>query len=259
MCEAKMLVRSHNARMNTPQDAVELPGLTVVIGGTGGLGAALVDGLRARGETVLAVGRRTDPSIDFLHTESIAACAQRVADGLSTHGQRLQRLIVASGFLHGETVSGFRAEPERSWTHLEAQALTHSFAVNAIGPALVMRHFLPLLPRQGACLAAFLSARVGSIGDNALGGWYAYRAAKAALNQLVHTAAIELARRNREAVCVALHPGTVDTPLSQPFAKTGLRVRPAEVAAAELMAVMEGLSAAQTGGFFDHQGRLVPW
>jgi NAD(P)-dependent dehydrogenase (short-subunit alcohol dehydrogenase family) len=245
--------------MNSPASTPVATGLSVIIGGTGGLGAALVDGLRARGETVLAMGRRTDPPIDFTHPGSIAACAQRVADELSASGQRLERLIVATGFLHGETAAGTHAEPERSWQHLEADALSHSFAVNAIGPALVMRHFLPLLPRQGPCLAAFFSARVGSIGDNALGGWYAYRAAKAALNQLVHTAAIELARRNREAVCVALHPGTVDTPLSQPFAKTGLKVRPPEIAATELLAVMDGLSAAQTGGFFDHHGQVVPW
>lgn len=233
--------------------------LTVVLGGTGGVGAALVDALQARGETVLAIGRRTDPALDYTQPESVAVCAQQVADRLAQRGETLARLIVATGFLHGDTASGVRAEPERSWQHLDADALTHSFAVNAIGPALVMRHFFPLLPRQGPCLAAFFSARVGSIGDNALGGWYAYRAAKAALNQLVHTAAIELARRNREAVCVALHPGTVDTPLSQPFAKTGLKVRPPEVAAAELIAVMDGLSAAQTGGFFDHQGKTVPW
>lgn len=245
--------------MNTPQDAVEMPGLSVVIGGTGGLGAALVGGMRARGESVLAIGRRTDPPIDFIQTASIATCAQRVTDELSGRGQRLRRLIVATGFLHGETASGSRADPERSWQHLEADALSHSFAVNAIGPALVMRHFLPLLPRQGPCLAAFFSARVGSMGDNALGGWYAYRASKAALNQLVRTASIELTRRNREAICVALHPGTVDTPLSQPFAKAGLKVRPPEVAAAELIAVMDGLSASQTGGFYDHHGQTVPW
>jgi len=233
--------------------------LTAILGGTGGLGAALARTLEARGHTVLAIGRRTDPAIDYTQPDSVAACAQRVADRLAQRGETLARLIVATGFLHGETVAGSRAEPERSWQQLDADALTHSFAVNAIGPALVMRHFLPLLPRQGPCLAAFFSARVGSIGDNALGGWYAYRAAKAALNQLVHTAAIELARRNREAVCVALHPGTVDTPLSQPFAKTGLKVRPPEVAAAELIAVMDGLTAAQTGGFFDHQGKTVPW
>jgi NAD(P)-dependent dehydrogenase (short-subunit alcohol dehydrogenase family) len=108
-------------------------------------------------------------------------------------------------------------------------------------------------------VAAFLSARVGSIGDNALGGWYGYRASKAALNQLVHTAAIELARRNRDALCVALHPGTVDTGLSQPFAKTGLQVRPPDVAAVELLGVIDGLPPGSSGGFFDHRGLTVAW
>jgi len=252
-----MLDGTENRRMSNAKTAPSP--LTVVLGGTGGVGAALVNTLQARGETVLAIGRRTEPALDYTQTESVESCAEQVADRLAQRGETLARLIVATGFLHGETAAGSRAEPERSWQHLDADALTHSFAVNAIGPALVMRHFLPLLPRQGLCLAAFFSARVGSIGDNSLGGWYAYRAAKAALNQLVHTAAIELARRNREAVCVALHPGTVDTPLSQPFAKTGLKVRPPEVAAAELLAVMDGLTAAQTGGFFDHQGKTVPW
>lgn len=252
-----MLVVSHNRRMSDADP--NSPCLTVILGGTGGLGAALAGAFQARGETVLAIGRRTEPAIDYTQPETAAICAQQLADRLTQRAERLTRLIVATGFLHGETAAGLRAEPERSWSHLEADALAHSFAVNAIGPALVMRHFLPLLPRQGPCLAAFFSARVGSIGDNALGGWYGYRAAKAALNQLVHTAAIELARRNREAVCVALHPGTVDTPLAQPFAKTGLTVRPPEVAAAELVALMDGLGAAQTGGFFDHQGRVVPW
>ena len=253
-----MVDRTENRCMTTATTDTA-PRSTMILGGTGGLGAALAHDLQARGETVLAIGRRTDPAIDYTQPESVAACAQRVAARLAQRGETLTRLIVATGFLHGETAAGTRAEPERSWQHLDADALAHSFAVNAIGPALVMRHFLPLLPRQGPCLAAFFSARVGSIGDNALGGWYAYRAAKAALNQLVHTAAIELARRNREAVCVALHPGTVDTPLSQPFAKTGLKVRSPEVAAAELIAVMDGLSAAQTGGFFDHLGKPVPW
>jgi NAD(P)-dependent dehydrogenase (short-subunit alcohol dehydrogenase family) len=252
-----MLEGTENRRMSNAKTA-PLP-LSVVLGGTGGVGAALVGALQARGETVLAIGRRTDPAIDYTQPGSVACCAQQVADRLTQRGETLVRLIVATGFLHGETAAGARAQPERSWQHLDADALAHSFAVNAIGPALVMRHFLPLLPRQGLCLAAFFSARVGSIGDNALGGWYAYRAAKAALNQLVHTAAIELARHNRAAVCVALHPGTVATPLSQPFAKTGLHVRPAQVAAAELLAVMDSLDATQTGGFFDHQGKTVPW
>jgi len=235
------------------------PGLSVVLGGTGGIGAALVAQLRAQGGTVLALGRQTQPALDYTAEATVAACAQHVAQQLSQTGLPLTRLIVATGFLHGTTASGQRAEPERSWQHLNADALGHSFMVNAVGPALVMKQFLPLLPRQGRCVAAFLSARVGSIGDNALGGWYGYRASKAALNQLVHTAAIELARRNRDALCVALHPGTVDTGLSQPFAKTGLQVRPPEVAAGELLGVIDGLPPGSSGGFFDHRGLTVAW
>lgn len=231
----------------------------MVIGGTGGIGAALVTGLRAQGFEVLALGRRTQPSLDYTDASSVDACAQHVADHLALTGLALQRLVVATGFLHGETASGQHAQPERSWQNLGADALQHSFLINAIGPALVMRHFLPLLPRQGRAVAAFLSARVGSIGDNNLGGWYAYRASKAALNQLVHTAAIELARRNKQALCVALHPGTVDTGLSQPFAKTGLQVRPTDEAARDLLAVIEALPPGSSGKFFDHKGLSIGW
>ncbi|MDO9504398.1 MAG: SDR family NAD(P)-dependent oxidoreductase [Hydrogenophaga sp.] len=237
----------------------ETQGLAVVIGGTGGIGAALVAGLKAQGFEVLSLGRSTQPALDYTDEKTVANCAQHVADCMAQTGLPLQRMIVATGFLHGDTARGQHAEPERSWQHLNTDALQHNFLINAVGPALVMRHFLPLLPKQGRSVAAFLSARVGSIGDNALGGWYAYRASKAALNQLVHTSAIELARRNKEALCVALHPGTVDTGLSQPFAKTGLQVRPAQEAASDLLAVIDALPAGSSGQFFDHKGLSIPW
>lgn len=232
----------------------EPPGLAVVLGGTGGIGAALANGLRHQGHEVLALGRRTEPALDYANEASVARVAQAVADELARTGLPLRRLVVATGVLHDGDI-----QPERSWAHLDAAALQRLFLVNAVGPALVMRHCLPLLPRQGRSVAAFLSARVGSIGDNRLGGWYGYRASKAALNQLVHTAAIELARRCPHALCVALHPGTVDTALSAPFAKTGLTVRPPEVAAQELLRVIDTLPAGSSGGFFDHQGTEVPW
>ena len=130
-------------------------------------------------------------------------------------------------------------------------------SLNAIGPALLMKHFLPLLPRQGRSVFATLSARVGSIADNALGGWYGYRASKAALNQLVKTASIELTRRNPDSICVALHPGTVDTALSQPFAKTGLKVRSPQQAATELLDVIAGLKPTDTGALVDYHGQTV--
>jgi NAD(P)-dependent dehydrogenase (short-subunit alcohol dehydrogenase family) len=254
-----MLSPPHNARMDLPQPLAVHPGATLLLGAGGGIGAAMVQRLEERGESVIALGRHTQPALDYRDEASVAACARHVAERLDVSGHALSRLIVATGFLHGETDRGTRAEPERSWQHIDPVAMAHSFLVNAVGPALVVKHFLPMLPRQGRCVAAFLSARVGSLGDNRLGGWYAYRASKAALNQLVHTAAIELARRNRAAICVVLHPGTVQTRLSQPFAKSGLKVREPAVAAQELLAVVDGLTADQTGGFFDHRGQMVPW
>lgn len=235
------------------------PGAALVLGAGGGLGAALAFALTARGETVIALGRHTQPALDYRDVASLERCARHVAEQLSERGQRLERVVVATGFLHGVLPNGDVAEPERSGQQLDAEALAYSFLVNAIGPAMVIKHFLPMLPREGRCVAVFLSARVGSVGDNRLGGWYAYRASKAALNQLVHTAAIELNRRNRSAICVVLHPGTVDTGLSQPFAKTGLNVRSPHAAATEILSVVDALIPAQSGGFWDHQGKPVPW
>lgn len=230
-------------------------GLAVVIGGSGGIGAALVQTLRAQGREVMAVGRRTQPAIDYADEASVQRLGVAIAQRLADEGRVLRTVIVASGVLH----EGEQVRPERSWQHLQAGALQRVLLVNTVGPALVMRHLLPLMPRQGRCVAAFLSARVGSIGDNRLGGWYAYRASKAALNQLVRTASIELARHNKAALCVALHPGTVDTGLSKPFARAGLDVRPPEVAAADLLRVVDGLGEGSSGRFFDHQGLEVPW
>ena len=130
--------------------------------------------------------------------------------------------------------------------------------MNAIGPALMMKHFLPQLSRSGKSVFATLSAKVGSIGDNRLGGWYSYRASKAALNQLVRTAAIELSRSRPEAICVALHPGTVATPLSAPFAKAGLDVQTPTEAATAILSSIDGLTPLQTGGFFDNRANALP-
>ena len=235
-------------------------GAALVIGAGGGLGAALVARLSGTAQAslpyqaVLGLSRSSLPAIDYADEASLTMAAAWVAQQCASRQLELRLLVVASGFLHGP-----QGQPERSMAQLDADYLSHVFRINAIGPALVMKHFLPLLPRQGRCVAAFVSAKVGSIGDNALGGWYGYRASKAALNQLVKTASIEMTRRNRQAVCVALHPGTVDTGLSQPFAKTGLAVRPAGVAADELLEVLAGLGPQDTGSFRDYRGRIVPW
>ena len=227
-------------------------GLAVVVGASGGIGAALLAQLQgdAGFAQVLGLSRRSPPRLDLLNEASIAACAHAVAQTQLP----LRLLIDATGSLHSEGM-----QPEKSWQQMDAAAMAQSFAINAIGPALLMKHFLPLLPREGKSVFATLSAKVGSIGDNRLGGWYSYRASKAALNQLVRTAAIELRRRQPQALCVALHPGTVATALSAPFAKAGLEVRPPQEAAQRLLAVLEQVGAADSGGFFNHDGTPLPW
>lgn len=225
--------------------------VAVVFGAGGGIGGALVEALRGQGAfgEVVGFGRRREPGFDLTDEPSIAAAVRHAT------GRGAVRLAVdATGFLHDA-----RQMPEKSWRELDAAKLARNFALNAIGPALLMKHLLPALPRAGRAVFATLSARVGSIGDNQLGGWYGYRAAKAALNQLVRTAAIELQRKAPEAICVALHPGTVATSLSSPFGKGGLDVQSPEQAAARLLAVIAGLTPAETGGFFDHRGKRVPW
>lgn len=226
-------------------------GVAVVFGATGGIGSALMEALResARFRSVIGFSRRSDPPIELTDEGSLEAAARYAADA-----GPLRLVIDATGFLH-EGGEG----PEKSWRELDATRLARSFALNAIGPALLMKHVLPALPREGKAVFATLSARVGSIGDNHLGGWWGYRASKAALNQFVRTGAVELARRAPQAICVALHPGTVATGLSAPFAKSGLEVHPPADAARHLLAVVEGLGAADSGGFFDWQGKQVPW
>ena len=261
------------------------PQLRLVVGAGGGLGRAWLELLQAqdqaasrnterkthegqegqegRGATPLSDappshsvgwGRRTTPALDYTQPDTLDAAAAWLRAHTQATGAALRQVVVATGFLHSEL-----GQPERSWRQLDAAYLQHVMQVNAIGPALLMRAVFDQLPKRGRVVVAFVSAKVGSIGDNALGGWYGYRASKAALNQFVKTAAIELRRHNKDAVCVVLHPGTVDTALSQPFAKTGLNVRSAQVAAAELQAVLDGLQPEQSGLFFDYTGQPLPW
>jgi NAD(P)-dependent dehydrogenase (short-subunit alcohol dehydrogenase family) len=227
-------------------------GLAVVAGAAGGIGAAVARSLDESGifACTLRLSRKSEPALDVTNEESIVRATQAVG----ATGLPLRLVFVATGFLHDEA-----DQPERSVRDIKPDHMAKAFAVNAIGPALLLKHAMPLLPKAGKSVIAVLSARVGSIGDNRLGGWHSYRASKAALNQIVHTSAVELARTRPEAVCVALHPGTVATPLSAPFAKKGLDVRPPDVAARELFDVVARLSPAHNGGFLDCRGVEVPW
>jgi NAD(P)-dependent dehydrogenase (short-subunit alcohol dehydrogenase family) len=237
--------------VDTMLRSIPADGTAVIVGAAGGIGGALVDALQtsSRFSVVLALLRSSDPSLDIESEASIREAAQHASE---QGGIRL--VINATGFLHG---GGF--EPERGWRSLDASHMAKAFAVNAVGPALLMKHFLPLLPRAGKSVFATLSAKVGSIADNRLGGWYSYRASKAALNQLVRTAAIELKRSHPEALCVAIHPGTTDTSLSSPFSKAGLSLQTPEAAAAAIVACLDELGPDASGGFFDRSGERLPW
>lgn len=224
-----------------------MSGSAVVIGASGGIGRAIADALEEEGEHD-AVYRfsRAAGDLDLTDEASIAAAAARVTIPPTL-------VFVATGLLH----DGDRG-PEKALRDLDPAWLAKQLAVNAIGPALVAKHFVPLLPKAGGIFAA-LSARVGSIGDNRLGGWYGYRAAKAALNQLIRTIAIETRRTNDRAIVVGLHPGTVDTALSKPFQAN---VAPGQLftpdrAALQLLDVIDGLGVKDSGKIFDWQGAEI--
>ncbi|MBO9500473.1 SDR family NAD(P)-dependent oxidoreductase [Brevundimonas sp. A19_0] len=221
----------------------------VVIGASGGIGAALVEALEtAGGHAVVHALSRSGTGLDLEDEASIAAAAHRVAEGPPP-----ALVLVATGVLHGDHA------PERTYRALSAEHLLRDYRLNAVGPALVAKHFLPLMPRTGRSVFGALSARVGSIGDNRLGGWHAYRASKAALNMLIRNLAIEHARTHREGIVVGLHPGTVATDLSAPF-QAGVApdklFTPAR-AAAQLLTVTAGLSPADTGKVFAWDGQPI--
>ena len=228
----------------------------IVIGSSGGIGAALERGLEAKGFAVTGLSRSAVASmagerlqIDLTSERSIEAAAIRLRDNAP-----FSRILLATGLLHdGEVI------PEKAVREIDEASLTRLFAVNSIGPALVAKYFVPLLPKHGRCIFAAMSARVGSIGDNRLGGWYGYRASKAALNMLIKTLAIELGRTHPEAICVALHPGTVDTELSKPFQKAVVpdRLFSPDLAAGHLLNVIDQLTPAQTGRCFAWDGAEI--
>ncbi|MEC7764525.1 MAG: SDR family NAD(P)-dependent oxidoreductase [Pseudomonadota bacterium] len=217
----------------------------LIIGASGGIGSAIARRLRGADWSVTGLSRSAD-GLDFGDPD-------RVDRLLSDLPGPFDLVFIATGALE---IDGFG--PEKALKQIDAAALEAQFRTNTIGPALVMRHAARLLPRDRRATVAALSARVGSISDNRLGGWYGYRAAKSALNQIMHGAAIELARTHKQAVCVALHPGTVETPLTATHGAGHDKVTP-DQAAANLLGVLDGLTPMDTGLFFDWQGKRVEW
>lgn len=232
----------------------------VVVGSSGGIGAAIVNAL-VESEQVsrihaLSRAGRSHPSpkvanltFDFTDEDSLIAAAQALQEV-----KPFDLIIVATGLLQGAGIS-----PEKNLRALSHDGFAKSFEINTIGPAMTAKYFVPLLRRDSKAVFAALSARVGSISDNRLGGWYAYRASKAALNMVLKTLAIEIGRRFKNQIIVGLHPGTVDTDLSKPFQSNvpDGKLFTAEFSAEKLLTVVDRLSFDDSGNLFDWAGQRV--
>ena len=223
----------------------------VIAGANGGIGAALIDALLddprvgritalSRGPVAIHHERLRSATIDFDDEPSIEAAARDCG--------KVDLVIVATGILHRDADIG----PEKRLADIDGRAMAEVLRINTIGPALLAKHFLPLLRRDAKSVFAAISARVGSISDNRLGGWASYRASKAALNMLMRTFSIEQSRGNPRSIVVTLHPGTTDTALSRPFQRNvpeGKLFTP-QFVAERLLAVLDGLTPDDSGGFF---------
>ncbi|WP_299847487.1 SDR family NAD(P)-dependent oxidoreductase [uncultured Paracoccus sp.] len=217
----------------------------LVFGDSGGIGAALAGALRQDGAEVTGLSRRN--GLELTDQDSIRRAAEALAD------RRFDLIVNATGAL---VIDGHA--PEKTIAATDAGAMAAQFALNATGVALLLRHFSPLMARGQRAVFASLSARVGSIGDNGLGGWISYRAAKAAQNQIIRTAAIEITRKEKQHIVVALHPGTVATRLSSTYADRHPTISPNESAKA-LLALIARLTPDDSGTFWDWKGKRIAW
>jgi len=239
----------------------EHPREIVVFGASGGLGGALVAAYAARDSVarIHAVGRRAEalPTGEKITPHRADITSETDLAALAPKLGQPDLILVATGLL-SDPETGLK--PEKSYRQQSMQAFEQLFRVNTFGPALVAKHLLGRMPRQGRTVFAALSARLGSISDNRLGGWHAYRASKAALCMLMRNYAIEMARKNPDAICVCLHPGTVDSDLSAPFQANVPQDRlftPAHAAHC-LQQVLDGMHPKHSGGHFDWSGQEIP-
>ncbi|MGJ8529635.1 SDR family NAD(P)-dependent oxidoreductase [Maritalea sp.] len=222
----------------------------LVFGANGGIGSAIVEELQGTpGCTNLkCVERQKYPNFDLTNESSI----QDLADEFKQEGLQFDLIFDATGALEIDN-----HPPERSLKEVNLTNMANHFAVNAIGPALLLKHFSPLLSSGKRTIFATLGARVGSIGDNQLGGWMSYRASKAALNQIVKTASIELSRTRPKTVCVSVHPGTVETSLSQNYQTRHKKLTPEE-AARQILRVLDNLQPHHSGHQLAYDGSIIP-
>ena len=235
-----------------------------VIGANGGIGRALVTEIQkqpcvdkifccSREQGEIDVNKTTFIKLNVADDNSIASAA----DEIKSKTNKIDVIIVATGILH----EGDALRPEKSWRSLNTENLIKIFQINTIGPAIIAKHFIEFLPTDRKCIFAALSARVGSIEDNHIGGWYGYRSSKAALNMMIKSLSIELSRKNSQAIAVTLHPGTVDTSLSKPFqsAVPNNKLFTPSISASHILKVIDRLQPIASGGLFAWDGERIPF
>ena len=225
--------------------------LAIVIGGTGAIGNAVAHEIEKLGfKEVLRIGTKSTPPLNFNDESTIV----KAAEFIKKKNKQISILFDATGVLHYENFM-----PEKTFKNINFKFMEKNFLINAIGPALLIKHFAPLLDNQKKSVFATLSAKVGSINDNNYGGWYSYRASKAALNQLIKTISIEMKIKNKQAIFIALHPGTVNSNLSKPFQKNNLKIQEASESAQNLIKIIKSIDQSASGKFYNWDGSILPW
>ena len=239
------------------------PRRAAVVGASGGIGRALVEALRPRTQRLFAISRNPSGEegdgvrrlkADATRDDDL----ERIAGVIRDEADELDLVVTTIGVLHDESRG---LAPEKSLSEVQVDRIARVVEINALAPLLVAKHLGPLLVHRQRSVLAALSARVGSIGDNRMGGWYGYRLSKAALNQAYRTVAVEFGRRRSGPIVVTLHPGTVDTPLSEPFQGNvpSERLFTRDRAAGQLLDVIDGLTDEDSGQFFAWDGQRIEW
>ncbi len=225
--------------------------IAVVIGNSGSIGSAIEKELSDQGfKNIIGFNRSSNPRLDLLNEETIAQSAQFIKD------QNIPVSLVfdATGLLHDDNNM-----PEKTYKNIDQIFMRKNFEINVMGPALIMKYFLPLLDKEEKSIFASISAKVGSISDNRYGGWYSYRASKAALNQMIKTASIEMKMKNQNAICLAIHPGTVESKLSKPFQKNDLTIQSPQESASNIFKILTSSTSKDTGSFYNWDGKIIDW
>lgn len=227
--------------------------LAIIIGNTGSIGSALMNELHKQNfKHVIGLGKSTNPRLDLLDESSI----EQSANFIKEKNIPIGLIFDATGILYEKNSNQM---PEKTYKNINYNFMKKNFEINVMGPALIMKYFLPLLDQTNKSIFATLSAKVGSISDNRYGGWYSYRASKAALNQMIKTASIELKSKNKNAICLAIHPGTVVSRLSEPFQKNDLKIQSAKESAINIYKILTNSQTNDSGCFFNWDGSKIDW